>query len=166
MSSASRRAPGVVLDVQVSHAFPERVVGESVVELAVVGEELGVERDAAAVVRVERAVDVLERRARRARDRLDRQRDAGSFGDVEARGQERQVLVEPAVADGQLPEVEDAERRAEARGEPAVALELRERSSGVLEQLGADALVEVRRLEAKPGRARGRARRGRRPTRG
>ena len=162
----SRRAPRVVLDVQVRHAFPERVVGEGVVELAVVGEELRVERDAAAIVRVERAVDVLERRSLRARDRLDRQRDAGRLRDVEACGQERQVLAEPAVADGELPEVEDDERRAEARGEPAVALELRERRVGVLEQLGADALVEVRRLEAKPGASRGRARRVRRPRRG
>ena len=117
------------------------------------GEELRVERDAAAIVRVERAVDVLERRAVRARDRLDRQRHAGRLGDVEARGKEREVLVEPAVADRELPEVEDHERCAEARREPAIALELRERRSGVLEQLGADALVEVRRLEAKPGRA-------------
>src|SRR3954462_10051363 len=90
-------SPGVVLDVHVCHALPERVVGEGVVELAVMCKELRVERDAAAIVRLERTMDVLERRSGRARDRFDGQRDSGCVRDVDARGQERQVRFEPAV---------------------------------------------------------------------
>ena len=134
-------------------AFPEGIVGKCRFELGVVGQEFGVERDPTTVVALERAAHVLERRADRAGNRLDRERDAGSLGDVEAVREQREVLGETSVADGKLPQVKNHDRRAERGGEAAVAPKLRKRCLGILEQLRADPLVRVRRREPEPCRA-------------
>ena len=93
------------------------------VELAVGGEELGVDRHPAARVALAGAEDVVDRRADRARDRLDRQHEAVLLGDVEQRRQAVEVPLEVAVAVGKLPEVEDDEPGAELAGDPAVEAE-------------------------------------------
>jgi len=69
---------------------------------------------------------IIERRADRARDRLDRQGDAVLFGDVGERGQAIEVALQVAVAVGKLPQVEDDEPRSELARDPAVEREPRE----------------------------------------
>ena len=108
---------------------------EGGLELAVGGEELGVERDPAALVALARAADVVERRADRAGDRLDGEREAVLLGDVEQRRQAVEVPLEVAVAVGELPEVEDDEPGAELAGDAAVEGEAGEGSGSSVESV-------------------------------
>jgi len=72
-------------------------------KLSVARQEFRVERRAAAIIALERAMHILERGAGRAGDRFHRERDPGGVGDVETVREQRKVLLEAAGSDRKLP---------------------------------------------------------------
>ena len=135
-----------VLDVHVADGdagFRRRL------QLVVEGEELGVQDCHAPRLPLDRAGHVHERRSDAARDRLDSKRETGALGDVRAGWQEREVALEVAVAERQLPQVQDQEPGADTSGQPCAALEPVDGARVALAQPGAYRLLGVRGRDRK-----------------
>jgi len=124
--AACTKPPVEVLDVHVANPLvrPQPLGGDALRQLAVEGEELGVERRAAARISLEREAQVRERGPGAPDDRLDREGDVVRVRRVQAGRQLLQVALDLLVAVGQLPQVENERLRPERRGGAAVHLEL------------------------------------------
>ena len=113
-------------------ARPEPFGRDALVELTVEAQKLGVERDLATGIALQREPQVRERRSRDAGNRLDGEHHAVRLRGVQAGGEAIEVALELTVAVGPLPEMEHERLGTERGGGATVHLERRERLVGLV----------------------------------